>query len=318
MATFLQQLINGISQGSAYALIALGYTMVYGVLRLINFAHSDVYMVGAFMGYYLANSAAVQSVLGTSLVGAVLVMLGAMAICACVGLLIERFAYRPGRSPTRFVLAFSIPTNSKGMKILAREPVGRWFGSWGHPLQMLDEQDCMLFFERVLVPWDRLFFLYESPARVMPLAGPGGATTNFAGWANLERALYRFRLLTAFATMVAEAIGVIEYREVASKLGEMAANCEMLRLAIDQAFVRHDTAVAAELGRRDDEVDALRDELVADLAAQMGHEPALVAPSLAMIFVVQSLERVGDHAKNIAEYVVNVVEGIDLRHGAAG
>ena len=56
METFLQQLINGISQGSAYALIALGYTMVYGVLRLINFAHSDVYMFGAFMGYYLANS----------------------------------------------------------------------------------------------------------------------------------------------------------------------------------------------------------------------------------------------------------------------
>ena len=56
MATFLQQLINGISQGSAYALIALGYTMVYGVLRLINFAHSDVYMFGAFMGYYLANN----------------------------------------------------------------------------------------------------------------------------------------------------------------------------------------------------------------------------------------------------------------------
>jgi len=137
------------------------------------------------------------------------------------------------RNDPRFVLAFSIPTNSKGMKILAREPVGRWFGTWGHPLQMLDEQDCMLFFERVLVPWDRLFFLYESPARVMPLAGPGGATTNFAGWANLERALYRFRLLTAVATMVAEAIGVIEYREVASKLGEMAANCEMLRLAMD-------------------------------------------------------------------------------------
>ena len=60
MVTFLQQLINGISQGSAYALIALGYTMVYGVLRLINFAHSDVYMFGAFMGYYIANSRTFQ------------------------------------------------------------------------------------------------------------------------------------------------------------------------------------------------------------------------------------------------------------------
>ena len=137
------------------------------------------------------------------------------------------------RNDPRFVLAFSIPTNSKGLKILAREPVNRWFGSWGHPFNMLDEQDCMLFFERVLVPWDRLFFLYESPARVMPIAGPGGAEVNFAGWANLERALYRYRLMTAVATLITQAIGVYEYREVGSKLGEMAANCEMLRLAMD-------------------------------------------------------------------------------------
>ena len=54
--TFLQQLINGLSLGAIYALIALGYTMVYGVLRLINFAHGDVYMLGAFAGYYLANA----------------------------------------------------------------------------------------------------------------------------------------------------------------------------------------------------------------------------------------------------------------------
>ncbi|HVA23536.1 MAG TPA: 4-hydroxyphenylacetate 3-hydroxylase N-terminal domain-containing protein [Chloroflexota bacterium] len=137
------------------------------------------------------------------------------------------------RNDPRFVIAFSIPTNSKGLKILAREPVGRWFGSWGHPFQALDEQDCMLFFERVLVPWDRVFFIYESPARMMGIAGPGGADINFAGWANLERALFRFRLMTAVATMVAEAIGVIEFREVASKLGEMAANCEMLRLVME-------------------------------------------------------------------------------------
>src|SRR5579864_9486058 len=136
------------------------------------------------------------------------------------------------RNDPRFVLAFSIPTNSKGPQVLAREPVGRWFGSWGHPFQMLDEQDCMLFFRRVLVPWDRVFFLYEAPARVMG-AGPSGAQVNFAGWANLERALFRFRLITAVATLVAEAVGVIEFREVASKLGEMAVNCEMLRLAMD-------------------------------------------------------------------------------------
>jgi branched-chain amino acid transport system permease protein len=99
-------LINGISQGSAYALIALGYTMVYGVLGLINFAHSDVYMFGAFMGYYIANSRVVQEQLGGSLFSAIIVMLIAMALCAGVGMLIERFAYRPGRAKTRFTLAF--------------------------------------------------------------------------------------------------------------------------------------------------------------------------------------------------------------------
>src|ERR1044072_8072887 len=60
MSTFLQQLIKGISLGAIYSLLALGYTMVYGVLKLINFAHGDVYMVGAFMGYYLADGLGVR------------------------------------------------------------------------------------------------------------------------------------------------------------------------------------------------------------------------------------------------------------------
>jgi len=106
LTTFFQQLINGISQGSAYALIALGYTMVYGVLGLINFAHSDVYMFGAFMGYYIANSRVIQERLGGSLIAAVVVMILSMALSAVLGMLIERFAYRPGRAKTRFTLAF--------------------------------------------------------------------------------------------------------------------------------------------------------------------------------------------------------------------
>ena len=110
MSTFLQQLINGISLGAIYALIALGYTMVYGILRLINFAHGDVYMVGAFMGYYLAGGIGIRGaqmlmgnpdanifgrilahgllgggVLQPSLITALVVMLLAMAICAAVG-----------------------------------------------------------------------------------------------------------------------------------------------------------------------------------------------------------------------------------------
>ena len=77
--TFLQQFINGLSLGAIYALIALGYTMVYGVLRLINFAHGDVYMLGAFAGYYLANSLNLDA--NPSILGAIVVTMGAMAIC---------------------------------------------------------------------------------------------------------------------------------------------------------------------------------------------------------------------------------------------
>jgi len=97
--TFLQQFINGLSLGAIYALIALGYTMVYGVLRLINFAHGDVYMLGAFAGYYLANSLNLDA--NPSILGAVVVTIGAMAICAGIGIVIERFAYRPVRHHSR-------------------------------------------------------------------------------------------------------------------------------------------------------------------------------------------------------------------------
>ncbi len=99
MDTFLQQLINGVSLGAIYALIALGYTMVYGVLRLINFAHGDVYMLGAFAGYFLANALELDA--NPSVLGAVAVTMGSMAICAAIGVVIERLAYRPVRHHPR-------------------------------------------------------------------------------------------------------------------------------------------------------------------------------------------------------------------------
>lgn len=100
METFIQQLINGLVLGSIYALIALGYSMVYGVLRLINFAHGDVYMLGAFAGFFLAGWLGITDQ-NPSIPGAVIVTLGAMAICAVVGILIERFAYKPVRGHSR-------------------------------------------------------------------------------------------------------------------------------------------------------------------------------------------------------------------------
>jgi branched-chain amino acid transport system permease protein len=101
MSTFLQQAVNGLSLGSIYALIALGYTMVYGVLRLINFAHGDVYMLGAYTGYYLSRKLQGSE---PSLVSALLVMAGSMLTCALIGMLIERLAYRPVRRASRLTL----------------------------------------------------------------------------------------------------------------------------------------------------------------------------------------------------------------------
>jgi branched-chain amino acid transport system permease protein len=101
MTTFLQQLMNGLSLGSIYALIALGYTMVYGVLRLINFAHGDVYMVGAYVGYYLSRMMQGKE---PSLAAAFLVMVASMVACAILGIIIERLAYRPVRRASRLTL----------------------------------------------------------------------------------------------------------------------------------------------------------------------------------------------------------------------
>jgi branched-chain amino acid transport system permease protein len=99
MDTFVQQLINGLTIGFIYALIALGYTMVYGILRLINFAHGDIYMVGAFCGYFLAYQLGIAT--EPSLLGLGGVLIGAMLMAAVVGVIIERFAYRPVRKYSR-------------------------------------------------------------------------------------------------------------------------------------------------------------------------------------------------------------------------
>src|SRR6187431_2501075 len=103
MAIFFQQLVNGLSAGSIYALIALGYTMVYGVLKLINFAHSEVFMVGAFTGFYTALALGYDSSdpAAFGLARALIVLCAAMAASALLGVAIERFAYRPLRSAPR-------------------------------------------------------------------------------------------------------------------------------------------------------------------------------------------------------------------------
>ncbi|MGI6578565.1 MAG: branched-chain amino acid ABC transporter permease [Eubacteriales bacterium] len=91
----LQQVINGLSLGSIYALIALGYTMVYGIIKLINFAHCDIYMIGAYVGYLC---------LTTLKIGVLPSLLIAMVVCTVLGILIEKIAYKPLRNATRIAV----------------------------------------------------------------------------------------------------------------------------------------------------------------------------------------------------------------------
>ena len=91
MITFLNHLINGISLGSIYAIIALGYTMVYGIAKMLNFAHGDVIMVGAYVCFFAVSSFGLHPVLGLVL---------AILICTLLGIVIEKLAYKPLRQAT--------------------------------------------------------------------------------------------------------------------------------------------------------------------------------------------------------------------------
>ncbi len=101
MNEFIQQLINGIALGSIYALIALGYAMVYGILNFINFAHGEVFMLGAFSGYYLS---ALFGIAEPSIIGFIIILLCSMAVTSMVGVAIEKVAYKPLRSATKLTV----------------------------------------------------------------------------------------------------------------------------------------------------------------------------------------------------------------------
>lgn len=126
MAAFLQQLINGVSLGAIYALCALGYTMVYGVLQFINFAHGDVFMIGAFVGYYAAPLVA-KIFPPQSAAGAVTVLAASMAICAVLGVVIEKLAYRPLRHHPKLTvlitaIGVSLFLEFAGQKFFSADP----------------------------------------------------------------------------------------------------------------------------------------------------------------------------------------------------
>lgn len=123
---FVQQVINGLAQGAIFALVALGYTMVYGIIELINFAHGDVYMIGAFVGLTIASllGASEKSNPTTSIITLALMFITAPVICALLNFSIERFAYRPLRNSPRIVALIT----AIGISFML-EQVGLWWAS---------------------------------------------------------------------------------------------------------------------------------------------------------------------------------------------
>ncbi len=125
MEDLLQQLVNGVAWGGIYALIALGYTMVYGVLKLINFAHGEIYMVGAMTGYYTAHYFGVAD--APSFAGLLLTLAAAMAVCATLAAVMERVAYRPLRNAPRLAplitaIGVSLLLQNLGQLIFGADP----------------------------------------------------------------------------------------------------------------------------------------------------------------------------------------------------
>ncbi len=130
-ADFFKNVLEGVSLGGVYALIALGYTMVYGVLGLINFAHSDVFMVGAYLGIFVAAFFGVvaTSTEGASLPVVVACLVAAMVGCALLGVVLERFAYRPVRrapklTPLVTAIGVSMLLQNVGILLFTATPRG--------------------------------------------------------------------------------------------------------------------------------------------------------------------------------------------------
>jgi len=121
---FLQQLINGVMLGSVYALVALGYTMVYGVLKFINFAHGEIFMWGAFFGLFLARIPGFNFPL---------VLILTLVLSGAFGVLVERLAYKPLRNAPRLV----VTTSALGMSIVLSNLARLIIGSETYPVPQI-------------------------------------------------------------------------------------------------------------------------------------------------------------------------------------
>ena len=157
MEEFFQQLTNGLAVGSIYALIALGYTMVYGVLKLINFAHGDLFTIGAYLGMTLLASFALHETIGP-FIGLVVLALMVMGLVAILGAIVERTAYRPLRESPRL----SAVVSALGASIFLQNAVMLIYGArfQVYPEDLIPETAIDLF--GLYVPMVRILVLAAS------------------------------------------------------------------------------------------------------------------------------------------------------------
>lgn len=157
MEQFFQQLTNGLAVGGIYALIALGYTMVYGVLKLINFAHGDLFTIGAYLGLTLLTSLSLTDRLGP-FSGMLLLAVMVMGLVALVGALLERLAYRPLRNSPRL----SAVVSALGASIFLQNAVMLVYGARFHvyPQNILPKMAINLF--GLYIPLVRILILLAS------------------------------------------------------------------------------------------------------------------------------------------------------------
>jgi len=161
---FFQQLTNGLAVGSIYALIALGYTMVYGVLKLINFAHGDLFTIGAYLGMTLLASFALHETIGPFL-GLVVLALMVMGLVAILGAIVERTAYRPLRESPRL----SAVVSALGASIFLQNAVMLIYGArfQVYPEDLIPETSVDLF--GLYIPAVRILVLFVSLALMAAL-----------------------------------------------------------------------------------------------------------------------------------------------------
>ncbi|HEY8279523.1 MAG TPA: branched-chain amino acid ABC transporter permease [Bdellovibrionota bacterium] len=147
MSAFIQHTINGVSLGAIYALIALGYTLVFGILQFINFAHSEIFMLGAYSGFYIGNALNAGEGQKQGLGIFIFVLLASMATTAVIGFLVEKLAYRPLRKAPRI----NVLITAVGVSLLFQFGAQMLFGPNPRPFPALIDLNTSLHFGEVQV-----------------------------------------------------------------------------------------------------------------------------------------------------------------------